>query len=81
MLLLATVIGFSNFGSRSKNLDLESNCILIFNDLMVGGGTGWLKKLVAAKWNKLCRPSVELRDVCIDKDDGNRVMRVALKIN
>ena len=40
MSLLATIIGSSNFGSRSKNLDLESNYILIFNDSMAGRGGG-----------------------------------------
>ena len=46
LLLLATVIGSSNFGSRSEKLDLESNCILIFNaesSMAAGGGGGvWI---------------------------------------
>ncbi len=62
--LLATVMGSSNYGSRSQNLNVESNCILIFNDdssMAAGGGGGCgssVKESVAAKWNELCRPSV-----------------------
>jgi phosphatidylserine/phosphatidylglycerophosphate/cardiolipin synthase-like enzyme len=84
--LLATVIGSSNYGSRSENLDLESNCILVFNDdsLMAAGGGGGcgssVKESVAAEWNELCRPSRVLRDVGDDEYGGNRVMRVVLKI-
>ena len=70
--LLTTVIGSSNFGSRSENLDLESNCILIFNDSMAGEGGGSVKESVAAEWNELCRPSSVLRDPGGD-DDGNQV--------
>ena len=75
--LLATVVGSSNFGSRSENLDLESNCILIFNDS--SGTDVSVKESVAAEWNELCEPSNELKDVGLD-DDGNRITRVVLKL-
>jgi hypothetical protein len=84
--LLATVMGSSNYGSRSENLDVESNCILIFNDdssMAAGGGGGCgssVKESVAAEWNELCRPSSMLRDVGDDEYGGNRVMRVVLKL-
>ncbi|KAL3823075.1 hypothetical protein ACHAXA_011127 [Cyclostephanos tholiformis] len=74
--LLATVIGSSNFGSRSETLDLESNCILIFNDS--NGTDGSVKESVAAEWNELCESSNDLKDAGVDVD-GNRVMRVVLK--
>jgi CDP-diacylglycerol--glycerol-3-phosphate 3-phosphatidyltransferase len=84
--LLATVIGSSNYGSRSENLDLESNCILIFNDdsSMAAGGGGLcgssVKESVAAEWNELCRPSSVLRDVGDDEYGGSQVMRAVLKL-
>ena len=80
--LLATVIGSSNYGSRSENLDLESNCILIFNDdsSMEAGGGSVVKESVAAEWNELCRPSSVMRDVGDDEYGSNRVMRVVLKL-
>jgi hypothetical protein len=79
-------MGSSNYGSRSENLDVESNCILIFNDdssMAAGGGGGCgssVKESVAAEWNELCRPSSMLRDVGDDEYGGNRVMRVVLKL-
>jgi phosphatidylserine/phosphatidylglycerophosphate/cardiolipin synthase-like enzyme len=75
--LLATVIGSSNFGSRSEKLDLESNCILIFNadSSMAAGGGGVcgssVRESVAAEWNEVCRPSSVLRDVGDDEYGGN----------
>ena len=41
-----------------------------------------VKESVAAKWKELCRPSSVLRVVGDgdDDDDGNRVMRVVLKL-
>ncbi|KAL3777363.1 hypothetical protein ACHAW5_002640 [Stephanodiscus triporus] len=70
--LVATVIGSSNYGSRSENLDLESDCILIFNYSI--GSDGSVRESVADEWYKMCEPSNEMRD------DSDWVMRFVLKL-
>ena len=77
--LVATVIGSSNFGSRSENLDLESNCILIFNDSMTKSNNE-VKQSVAAEWNKLCEQSNVLNDVNVDISSNDIIMHFLLKL-
>lgn len=77
--LLATIIGSGNYGARSEDLDVESNCILVFNE-----GTGIdsddckAKEHVAAEWNKMCESSKELEETSV-ADDSNKFMRLVLE--
>ena len=77
--LVATIIGSSNLGSRSENLDLESNCILIFNDTMKHNNDDTVKKSVSAEWNQLCEHSNELSDLNVDVSSNNILMHFLLK--
>ena len=77
--LVATIIGSSNFGSRSENLDLESNCILIFNDTMKHNNDDKVKKSVSAEWNQLCEHSNVLNDVNVDVSSNDILMHFLLK--
>ncbi len=62
--LMATVIGSSNFGSRSEILDIESNCIIVMNPLVDNTdneGVSVVKKIIANDWNDMLGYCVDLR--------------------
>ena len=68
--LVANIIGSGNYGARSEDLDVESNCILVFNDNRSEGEDGnvcKVKESVAAEWNNMCDSCNELNDVSMAK--------------
>jgi len=73
--LQATIVGSGNYGARSEALDVESNCILIFNDDSTN--TIDVKKSLAAEWNSMCDSSTEMKDITTNHDN-NKVMQVVL---
>ena len=76
--LLATIIGSGNFGARSESLDVESNCIIVFNDSNDEAKEVYaLKEYVADEWNNMCKSSSELKDVSTHQNN-NTTMRVVL---
>lgn len=80
--LVANIIGSGNYGARSEDLDVESNCILVFNDNRsegVDGNVCKVKESVAAEWNNMCDSCNELNDVSIGQDSSSKVMRVVLE--
>mmetsp|Transcript_5529 Transcript_5529/g.12066 ORF Transcript_5529/g.12066 Transcript_5529/m.12066 type:complete len:582 (-) Transcript_5529:50-1795(-) len=82
--LLSTIIGSGNYGARSEDLDVESNCILIFNDTNKGnknedGNICAIKEYVAADWNNMCASSNELPEDVDATDKSNKIMQVVLQ--
>ncbi len=57
--LVASIIGSSNFGSRSELLDWESNCILVMNPVSKNEKVVNLKNAVAGDWNSMLKHCVE----------------------
>jgi len=83
--LLATIIGSGNYGARSENLDVESNCIIVFNDDYAdekrNGITACaIKEHVAAEWNNMCESSNELMDDVHTTKDNTEFMRFVLPL-
>mmetsp|Transcript_122 Transcript_122/g.113 ORF Transcript_122/g.113 Transcript_122/m.113 type:complete len:656 (-) Transcript_122:89-2056(-) len=70
--LIATVIGSSNFGSRSEVLDFESNCILIMNPNCNNSSR---KVIFADEWNSMLDHTVELGDKDYPDDDEKTIDR------
>ena len=52
--IISAIIGSGNYGSRSEDLDVESNCILVFNDRSKNEK---VKESVANEWNDMCKHS------------------------
>ncbi|KAL7465404.1 hypothetical protein ACHAXS_005725 [Conticribra weissflogii] len=75
--LVSTIIGSSNYGARSYDLDVESNCILIFsessdkNDEVLRHDGASVRDLVAAEWNNLCKYCNELNHYDHDTNISN----------
>lgn len=68
--LIATVVGSSNFGSRSEIIDFESNCILVMNPHIKNEKATNVKRAIAGEWNSMLNYCVELGsrpDLKIDK--------------
>lgn len=80
--MVANIIGSGNYGARSEDLDVESSCILVFNDNRSEGEDGnvcKVKESVAAEWNNMCDSCNELNDVSMGQDSSSKVMRVVLE--
>jgi len=73
--LQATIVGSGNYGARGEDLDVESNCILIFNNDSTNAKD--VKKSLAAEWNSMCDSSTELKDITTNHDN-KKVMQVVL---
>jgi len=80
--LLAAIIGSSNYGARSEDLDVESNCIIIFKDYPSNDDNGChnVKKAIAAEWNDMCQPSKEWKEENSANDDSTSIMRLVLEL-
>jgi len=74
--LQATIVGSGNYGARSEDLDVESNCILIFNNDSTNAKD--VKKSLAKEWNNMCDSSTELKDTNTNHVDNKKVMQVVL---
>jgi hypothetical protein len=78
--LKAVVVGSGNYGSRSQNLDVESNCVVVFED----GKEGTLldtKQQCIDDWNLLCDHSKEIADGAIKHPGAmNRIFFNAVKL-
>jgi hypothetical protein len=57
--LVASIIGSSNFGSRSETLDWESNCILVMNPNAKDEKSVVAKSIIASDWNNMLEHSVQ----------------------
>ena len=57
--LLVSVVGSSNYGSRSEILDFESNCILVMNPLANSTNAKQAKRAIANDWNSMLEYHVE----------------------
>jgi len=75
--LVSTIIGSSNYGARSYDLDVESNCILIFSESsginkeeMRQNGDS-VRDFVAAEWNDLCKYCSELKHSDRESNSSN----------
>lgn len=80
--LLAAIIGSSNYEARSEDLDVESNCIIIFKDYPSNDDNGChnAKKAIAAEWNDMCQPSKEWKEENSANDDSTSIMRLVLEL-
>ncbi len=57
--LLVSVVGSSNYGSRSEILDFESNCILVMNPMADSTKAKEAKVAIANDWNSMLEYHVE----------------------
>ena len=79
--LVATVIGSSNYGARSEDLDVESNCIIVFNDSSNDDdGCRNMKSAAAAEWNKMCEESTVWKEDNSINGDSTSIMRFVLEL-
>jgi phosphatidylserine/phosphatidylglycerophosphate/cardiolipin synthase-like enzyme len=80
--LVSTIIGSGNYGARSEDLDVESNCIIVFNDSTTDEKEKKecrVKQSVATEWNEMCESSTDLSDIS-SKKDGGKLKRFALEL-
>lgn len=81
-LLLACVIGSSNYGARSEDLDMESNCILVLDPSTTDTNSSTKECLLHTslvnEWNLMCAHSQSLE--CQFKPDGVAKENSALKL-
>ncbi|KAL7538300.1 hypothetical protein ACHAXR_008467 [Thalassiosira sp. AJA248-18] len=79
--LLTTIVGSGNYGARSEDLDVESNCVIVFNDSNrdENSNTCTIKKSITTEWNNMCELSNELTDVKVAKENS-KVMRLVLEL-
>ncbi|KAL7527744.1 hypothetical protein ACHAWF_002292 [Thalassiosira exigua] len=78
--LILSVIGSGNYGARSEDLDVESNCILVFGDSDDNSGEVCsLKKGVAAEWNSMCESSHEFTNAHV-ASHSNRLLQAVLEM-
>ncbi len=80
--LLATIIGSSNYGARSEDLDVESNCIIVFKDDSSNDDNGCrnVKRAAAAEWNQMCKESKVWKEANSINGDSTSVMRLVLEL-
>jgi len=82
--LVSTIIGSGNYGARSEDLDVESNCILIFNDSDDDNANEerdcTIKEHVAAEWNNMCTFSNEMTQDVESADADNKAIRFVLHL-
>ncbi|GMH85043.1 hypothetical protein TrST_g12844 [Triparma strigata] len=60
--LKAVVVGSGNYGSRSESLDVESNCVVIFEEGGEASSAGKVKQQCVDDWNLLCEHAEEISD-------------------
>ena len=58
--LIASIIGSSNFGSRSEVLDWESNCLLVLNPSACDKKSNNVKAAIAGDWNNMLKDCLDL---------------------
>jgi len=79
--LQAIVVGSGNYGSRSENLDLESNCVVILND-EEGEFEKENVKVVREDWiddwNRMACKSKGVDETAVDKNDEHMFRDFAL---
>jgi len=79
--LVSTIIGSGNYGARSEDLDVESNLVLVFNDLTDPSGEESsleVKRKIAEEWNDMCRHSNELKKTNPSIGAEHRIMELLL---
>lgn len=64
--VVSTIIGSGNYGARSEDLDVESNCIVIFNESSTSSEP--MKQSVASEWNNMCKHSTVPIDLDFRED-------------
>jgi CDP-diacylglycerol--glycerol-3-phosphate 3-phosphatidyltransferase len=74
--VVSTVIGSGNYGARSEDLDVESNCIIVFND--ESNATKTIQQTVATEWNNMCKFSTE-SDNPTFTDDVSKLTNVVVQ--
>lgn len=73
--VVSTVIGSGNYGARSEDLDVESNCIIVFND--ESNVTKTIQQSVATEWNNMCKFCTE-SDNPTFVDDANKLTKTVV---
>lgn len=66
--IVCTIIGSGNYGARSEDLDVESNCIIVFNEQ---SKTEPIQRSVADDWNSMCAHSTVSNNLDIKEDFNN----------
>ena len=75
--VVSTVIGSGNYGARSEDLDVESNCIIVFND--ESNATKTIQQSVATEWNNMCKFSTESANLTFT-DDVSKLTNVVVQV-
>jgi CDP-diacylglycerol--glycerol-3-phosphate 3-phosphatidyltransferase len=74
--VVSTVIGSGNYGARSEDLDVESNCIIVFNN--ESNATKSIQQSVANEWNNMCKFSTESANLTFT-DDVSKLTKVVVQ--
>lgn len=73
--IVSTIIGSGNYGARSEDLDVESNCIIVFNEQ---NKTEPTQRSVANDWNNMCAHSTVSNNNDF-KEDINKLTTIVVQ--
>lgn len=73
--IVSTIIGSGNYGARSEDLDVESNCIIVFNEQ---SKTEPIQQSVANDWNNMCKHSAVSGDLDF-RDDVDKLTTIVVQ--
>ncbi|KAK1741943.1 CDP-diacylglycerol--glycerol-3-phosphate 3-phosphatidyltransferase [Skeletonema marinoi] len=73
--VVSTIIGSGNYGARSEDLDVESNCVIVFNEQSKGEP---IQQSVANDWNNMCEHSTVTEDLDF-RDDVNNLTNIVVQ--
>lgn len=74
--VVSTIIGSGNYGSRSEDLDVESNCIIVFNGSNESIST---QQSVANEWNEMCLYGTEPTNTIVG-DNGSMITKIVVQV-
>lgn len=74
--IVSTIIGSGNYGARSEDLDVESNCIIVFNNEQ--SKTVPIQQSVANDWNNMCKHST-VSDDLDSRDDVDKLTTIVVQ--
>ena len=74
--IVSTIIGSGNYGARSEDLDVESNCIIVFNNAQ--SKTEPIQQSVANDWNNMCKHST-VSDDLDSRDDVDKLTTIVVQ--
>ncbi len=73
--IVSTIIGSGNYGARSEDLDVESNCIIVFKEQ---SKTEPIQRSVANDWNNMCEHSTVSNNFDF-REDFNKLTTIVVQ--